>query len=85
VTSGRNPRSLVPGIAGAIFGGDFGTMVNSPDGDLRDRPIWAADLVLPPGPAPNTSTSGCEASDFDGMPQGAIVLIQRGTCNFVVK
>jgi Zn-dependent M28 family amino/carboxypeptidase len=33
---------------------------------------------------PNTSTSGCEASDFTGV-SGNIALVQRGTCNFGVK
>ena len=47
-------------------------------------PVWAADLVIP-SPAPNTSTSGCEAADFAGMPAGAIVLLQRGTCGDLSK
>jgi len=71
-------RSFVPGIAGSIQGGDFGSMVDSPSGDVT-APVWAADLTLP-SPAPDTSTSGCEPADFDGMPRGAIVLIQLGTC-----
>lgn len=33
----------------------------------------------------NTSTSGCEPSDFAGFPAGGIALIQRGSCNFSVK
>jgi Zn-dependent M28 family amino/carboxypeptidase len=48
-------------------------------------PVWAVDLALPPAPAPNTSTSGCEASDYDGMPAGAIIIVQRGTCTFAQK
>ena len=55
-----------------------------PSGDVTG-PVWAADLSLPPSPAPNTSTSGCEAADFAGMPKGAIVLIQRGTCGELTK
>jgi Zn-dependent M28 family amino/carboxypeptidase len=47
--------------------------------------LEAVDLVLPPGPADNTSTSGCEASDFAGFTAGNIALIQRGTCAFAVK
>jgi Peptidase family M28/PA domain len=77
-------RALVPGIAGALFGGDFGSMYASPSGDLRDRQIFAADLSLPPGP-PNTSDSGCEPADFEGMEAGAIVLLQRGTCGILTK
>ena len=33
----------------------------------------------------NTSTSGCEASDFAGFPDGDIALIQRGFCTFELK
>jgi Zn-dependent M28 family amino/carboxypeptidase len=46
--------------------------------------IVPVDLVLPPGPA-NTSTSGCEPSDFVDFPAGAIALLQRGTCTFATK
>jgi hypothetical protein len=48
-------------------------------------PVWAVDLVLPPGPLPNTSTSGCEAADYAGVPAGAIIIVQRGTCTFAQK
>ena len=34
---------------------------------------------------PNTSTSGCEASDFAGFTAGNIAIIQRGTCSFALK
>jgi Zn-dependent M28 family amino/carboxypeptidase len=47
--------------------------------------VTNVDLVLPPGPAPNTSTSGCEASDFAGFPAGNIALMQRGSCDFGLK
>ena len=79
-------REFVPGIGGAQFGGDFGSMFKStPYGVDVTAPVWAADIVLPPAPAPNTSTSGCEAADYAGMPAGAIVLVQRGTCTFAQK
>ncbi|MFC5822465.1 hypothetical protein [Nonomuraea insulae] len=39
------------------------------------------DLVLPPGPTPSTSNSGCQAADFAGFTPGNIALIQRGTCD----
>jgi len=58
-------------------------MVNSASGDVT-APVWAADLTIP-SPAANTSTSGCEPSDFEGMPKGAIVLLQRGTCGELSK
>lgn len=43
------------------------------------------DLTLPPGAEANTSTSGCEASDFAGFTPGNIAVIQRGTCTFALK
>ncbi len=44
--------------------------------------VQAVDLVIPAGPTPNTSTSGCEATDFAGFTPGNIALLQRGTCAF---
>jgi Zn-dependent M28 family amino/carboxypeptidase len=83
ITSGTQ---FVPGIAGGSLGGDFGSMFKStPYGTDITAPVWAIDLVLPPGEAPNTSTSGCEASDYAGVPQGAIIIVQRGTCTFAQK
>ena len=79
----KRGKHFIPGIAGSIPGGDFGSMVNSASTDTT-APVWAADLVLP-SPAANTSTSGCEAADFAGMPAGAIVILQRGTCAFLQK
>jgi Zn-dependent M28 family amino/carboxypeptidase len=41
------------------------------------------DLALDP---PRASSSGCEATDFDGVDvAGKIALMQRGACNFSVK
>jgi Zn-dependent M28 family amino/carboxypeptidase len=78
--------SFVPGIAGAGPGGDFGSMFKSTAyGVDITAPVWAIDLVLPPASTPNTSTSGCEMSDFDGVPEGAIIIVQRGTCSFAQK
>jgi Zn-dependent M28 family amino/carboxypeptidase len=49
-------------------------------------PLFLADIRLDaPGLPANTSTSGCEASDFTGMPAGSVALVQRGTCGFNVK
>jgi hypothetical protein len=76
-------KRYIPGIFGSLGGGDFGSMINGPSGDVR-APIWAADLTIP-SPAPNTSDSGCEAADFTGMPAGAIVLLQRGFCGELTK
>jgi hypothetical protein len=74
VVSGGPARAFVPGIAGALFGGDFGSMYASPSGDVT-APVWAADLDLDPATAA-TNTSGCQAADYAGMPHGAIVLLQ---------
>jgi Zn-dependent M28 family amino/carboxypeptidase len=67
---------------GAFSGSDFGTVAG---------PVIAVDLAL--GNAdwpsdPSTSTSGCDATDFDGLDFSGpadIALIQRGTCFFSVK
>ena len=75
--------SLVPGIAGAAPGGDFGSMFKStPYGVDTTAPVWAIDLALDD---PTTTTSGCEVSDFDGVPEGAIVVMQRGNCSLLGK
>ncbi|WP_106402758.1 M28 family metallopeptidase [Actinocorallia populi] len=64
--------------------GDFFTMEYSGSGDATGtvRPV---DVMIPPGAEPNSSTSGCEASDFAGFPAGAVALVQRGTCTFYDK
>ena len=41
--------------------------------------------LAPADPTDPTSTSGCEPEDFADFPEGAIALIQRGTCDFGVK
>jgi Peptidase family M28/PA domain len=84
VVSGAQRRSFNPGIAGAQFGGDFGSMYGSTSTDFT-APVWAIDLNLPAPATPNGNTSGCEATDYDGMPDGAIALVQRGTCPFATK
>lgn len=62
----------------------FATMTYSGSGDVTAI-TEGVDLVLPPGAADNTSTSGCEASDFAGFTPGNIALIQRGNCSFLQK
>ena len=63
---------------------DFLTMEYSGSGDVT-ADAQAVDVQLPPGPTASSSTSGCEASDFTGFTPGNIAIIQRGTCDFVVK
>jgi Zn-dependent M28 family amino/carboxypeptidase len=74
-----NPTTYVEGV-------DFDVMTysgNRPDGVTAA--VQAVDLVLPPGPTANTSTSGCEDSDFVGFTPGNVALMQRGTCPFGLK
>jgi Zn-dependent M28 family amino/carboxypeptidase len=67
---------------GAFSGSGFGTVTGN---------VIPVDLALGQGawPAdPSTSTSGCEASDFDGLDFSGpndIALTQRGTCFFSEK
>ena len=81
----RGPR-FIPGIFGGQLGGDFGTAFSeqAKSADLT-APVWAVDLQLPVPDVAGASTSGCQPEDFTGMPAGAIALVQRGTCTFVVK
>jgi Zn-dependent M28 family amino/carboxypeptidase len=65
-------------------GTDFFTAEYSGSGDAQ-APIQAVDVVMPPGATASTSTSGCESADFTGFTRGNIALVQRGTCDFVVK
>jgi Zn-dependent M28 family amino/carboxypeptidase len=60
---------------------DFATMTYSGSGTATAE-ITPVDVVIPPGPTPSTSNSGCEAADFAGFPAGNIALLQRGTCTF---
>src|SRR5690606_26566001 len=44
------------------------------------------DIQVPPGPEADSSSSGCEAEDFEPAPaEPAIALVQRGTCTFEIK
>jgi hypothetical protein len=83
VTTRGKQRSFNPGIGGAqfAFGGDFGSNYATQSTDIT-APVWAADVRYPAGPTANGNTSGCEAEDYAGMPAGAIVVVQRGTCAF---
>ena len=57
----------------------------SGSGDVSGPVVPTNDLVIPATPEPSSS-SGCEASDFEAAGDDpAIALIQRGTCDFAVK
>ena len=61
------------------------TLEYSGSGDVTGAIVPTNDIVIPPTPAPS-STSGCEASDFVAAPaEPAIALIQRGTCTLELK
>ncbi len=75
-----NPRTFVNGTDFLRNTFDSG----SPEGTATG-PLFPVGLVLNPSLPANSNTSGCEASDFAGMPAGAVALVQRGTCGFSVK
>ncbi|MFG1685738.1 M28 family peptidase [Nonomuraea sp. NPDC049269] len=79
-----DPELYAPTPPGGSPLGDFATMNYTGAGDVTAT-LQNVDLILPPGPTANTSTSGCEAADFAGFTPGNIALLQRGTCTFLVK
>ena len=66
-------------------GEDYDLMEFSGSGDVTGQIVPTNDIVIPPGAQAGTSNSGCEASDFPTETAGNVALIQRGTCDFVVK
>jgi Zn-dependent M28 family amino/carboxypeptidase len=62
----------------------FATMSYSGSGDVM-AVAQGVDLLLPPAPDADTSSSGCEAEDFAGFIAGGIAVIQRGSCSFALK
>lgn len=80
----RPALELADGGADPQLDGDYRTFEFSGSGDVT-APVQPVDLRLPPGRAPDSSTSGCEAADFTGFPAGAVALLQRGTCPFRAK
>ncbi|RJL25067.1 M20/M25/M40 family metallo-hydrolase [Bailinhaonella thermotolerans] len=65
-------------------GEDFRTTYHSGSGDVTAR-VRPVDVRIPPGKTPNSSTSGCEADDFDDFTPGDIALLQRGRCAMRTK
>ena len=74
-------QQTAPGTVTYVEDVDFGVIDQSDPGDVTAA-VTAVDLQLGLG---NTSTSGCEASDFAGFPAGNIALLQRGVCTFELK
>jgi Zn-dependent M28 family amino/carboxypeptidase len=57
----------------------------SGSGSVSGPVVPTKDVVVPATPTPS-STSGCEASDFEAAPaEPSIALVQRGTCDFGTK
>jgi Zn-dependent M28 family amino/carboxypeptidase len=74
-------QQVAPNQITYVEGTDFGAITQSDPGDVTAA-VTPVDLQLGIG---NTSTSGCEASDYDAFPAGNIALLQRGTCTFEQK
>ena len=74
-------QQTAPNAITYVEGVDFGAITQTDPGDVTAA-VTPVDLQLGLG---NTSTSGCEASDFANFPAGNIALLQRGTCTFEIK
>lgn len=74
-------QQTAPGTVTYVESVDFGVIDQSDPGNVTAA-VTPVDLQLGLG---NTSTSGCEASDFAGFPAGNIALLQRGSCTFELK
>lgn len=70
-----------------VLNDDFLTMEYSGSRDVTGSVVATNDIVIPPGPTASTSTSGCEPADFTpaSTSEDQVALVQRGTCDFVVK
>jgi Zn-dependent M28 family amino/carboxypeptidase len=73
-----------PDAAPYTEGTDYAVMTYSGSGDVTAT-AQAVDIAVPPPTAANSTTSGCEAADFEGFTRGNIALVQRGTCPFGQK
>ncbi|MBM7807399.1 Zn-dependent M28 family amino/carboxypeptidase [Geodermatophilus bullaregiensis] len=67
-----------------VEGTDYAVATYSGTGDVTGV-VQAVDVVIPPSPAANGNTSGCEDADFATFTAGNIALLQRGTCTFGEK
>ena len=76
---------LIPDEPAYVYGEDFFEGFGSVNGAVEGT-VVAIDVLFHTNAA-STSTSGCELSDFGdaGFEEGQIALIQRGSCDFVVK
>lgn len=68
----------VPHGPGLVGGVDFKPVLFSPSGDVTAE---VAAVGFDPAAAPGTEHGlGCDATDWDGFPVGAIALVQPGSC-----
>jgi Zn-dependent M28 family amino/carboxypeptidase len=74
-------QQIAPNAITYVEGVDFGPITQTDPGDVTAA-VTPVDLQLGLG---NSSTSGCETSDFAGFPAGNIALLQRGFCTFELK
>jgi len=74
-------QQTAPNAVTYVEGVDFGVIDQSDPGDVTAA-VTPVDIQLGLG---NTTTSGCESSDFAGFPAGNIALLQRGVCTFELK
>ena len=68
--------------------GDYDVMTYSGSGAVDEATVVPTnDVQIPPGPVASSSNSGCEPEDFvpASETEDQVALIQRGTCDFVVK
>jgi Zn-dependent M28 family amino/carboxypeptidase len=75
--------SLTYGSESPSYGSDYLVFSESGSGSVNGG-VLGVDLMIPPG-GENSSTSGCESSDFAAFESGNIALIQRGACPFADK
>ncbi|WP_235534970.1 M28 family peptidase [Nocardioides sp. Soil777] len=80
-TGSSMARTAPAPTADYVLGEDYFPMDFSGGGSVA-APVTAVDINLA---GDRLSTSGCEAGDFTGFPDGNIALLQRGTCTFAVK
>jgi len=74
-------EQTAPGTVTYVEDFDYALMTQTDSGDVTAL-VTAVDLDLGLG---NSSTSGCEVTDFAAFPAGTIALIQRGACSFQDK
>ena len=63
---------------------DYGIIHYSAAGDITGSFV-AVDVEVPPTGGANSTSSGCQPNDFENFPEGAIAIIQRGSCTFEEK